>query len=1032
MKTEDILQKYYQRVGAKSEPEQLEAASEFSGVNPTKLKKNPGLLMTLIDVLDRPGNATRALLVGKLGGLKGLIPFAQAIEDLTGFNIAMDDEDRVTGEEVLEAWTGIKDTKGKFDLADVLGFTIEVLADPLWLIGAPGLTKVGKAAKTVKGVVKGAKATGSTASVMTKMAARSFGDDVIRETLKGTITKDTLKAISKHYRKGTPMPSNVSKKVVKAFETLYKAGGGRIPKGTFKAKTWAEQAIAGERAFLSIGLPGMKKPVIKGVKAFEKLDTIATKIRMGPVGKAFLHTAKRVSTAKQEDFYRTARKFADETPAFKTREKFSLLEAHARNLDEASLSKLMNNVEFTGGIARAEKGLAALQTADDIFDGRVAGDIVEVLKDVGVEVDDLAYIPDIIAKQRKLFGDNLNQMRSMKKSLLKDLDAVQIERLENASQGVEDMLSKLYDNEIASGLATPYLKGKYGYTPRYTTGKFQKWLKGKGDMTITHKGHVFSVKHGSQIRRDPYLKKLSRDQIQELFQKQGYKGEVFELPLATVAQRVARGEKTIGAAEAIYQSIKEFGNTKGRGVQVNELFKKLGWNVPKSKAKELGLSSFDNIFLDQDIHNALKTQYVYTKKGTVDKAMKKIIKMFKGLLTLPFPAFHSRNYMTALTMNFMDGVVDPRLYAKSFQLQKAAHSTRKIMKKQGINFAEASKQVKWPKVKTAGGAIPGEVFYYQMDKANMLGTSAGHFASEELPLGGRFLGKTGKPGMKHTVHDDLFKGAMGVENNPRIANVLSKVKGMSLDDSIFNAKKVHFDYSDLSQFEKDVMRDNVFLFWTFARKNLAKQTEYLITKPAKMAIFAKAAGGTPGAEARKDLPKYMQERIDIPLPWQDKEGRDMNIRGLGLPMEEAFGPISSPGSGLLDRASRFLSRQGARMMPHIKAPIELATGKNLYFDRDIKSTGEFVSQALPTSRFVNTIQRFGRDDEPATKAVDILTGIKVSPTYPDFYKYLGKKEVAEARLKQSPNIKRFTRYYAPDKEKLTPGERELLGALHKK
>ena len=158
----------------------------------------------------------------------------------------------------------------------------------------------------------------------------------------------------------------------------------------------------------------------------------------------------------------------------------------------------------------------------------------------------------------------------------------------------------------------------------------------------------------------------------------------------------------------------------------------------------------------------------------------------------------------------------------------------------------------------------------------------------------------------------------------------------------------------------------------------------------------------------------------------------MNIRGIGLPIEEAFGHISAPGVGIFDRMSRLASRQLARTMPQWKTPIELATKKNLFFDRDIRDVGEFAWQASPASRIYNTVQRFGRDDKPDTKALDLLTGIKITPAYDDFYKYLSEKEKIEGVLKRNPRFKSFTRYYPADKEDATPGEKALLKRLYKR
>lgn len=149
-------------------------------------------------------------------------------------------------------------------------------------------------------------------------------------------------------------------------------------------------------------------------------------------------------------------------------------------------------------------------------------------------------------------------------------------------------------------------------------------------------------------------------------------------------------------------------------------------------------------------------------------------------------------------------------------------------------------------------------------------------------------------------------------------------------------------------------------------------------------------------------------------------------------MEEAFGSISAPGAGIFDRMSRLVSRQAAKTIPTIKTPIEIATKKNLFFDKDIRDVGEFVEQALPTSRFTNTIKRFGRDDQPETKALDLVSGVKVTPAYDDFYKYLSEKEVLENQMKQSPRFKSFTRYYPADKEAVTPGDKALLKRLYGK
>lgn len=1032
MAAKDILQKYYARIGQVSEDDKVGAAAEYAGITPAEIKKSPGLLMQMLDILDRPGNATRALLVGKLGGLKGLIPFAKVIEDLTGWDVALNPEDRVTGEEVLEQYTGIKDKKGKFDISDVLGFIIEVVADPLWLLGGIGaVTKVGKAGKIVKATHKAAKAVGSSDDLVRAMAKVGWTDKAIQATVKNTITKDTLRQIHKHFRSGKALPENVSARLIKSFSTLYESGGGKIPKGIFKSKGWAEQAAAGERALLHLGLPGMRKPVIKGVGTLKRLDTIATKIRMGWAGEKFLHTTKRVSTGKQKEFYDITKGMTD-AAKYNTQEAFNAIDNIAKDLSTKQLDDLMNHIEFADGIAKANTKLASLElvelNAKTLF--LQEDELLNIWRTVGISPGDVKNLSTqkIVKKYTKMFKADKAGLSANLDTLLTGYDDIQKQTLAMASGKYSVMFEDILKAEQVRGIATPSLRGRFGYATRWYTQKFRKWHEKKGTINFTHKGKTFSTTHDFQTGRVTGLRDLTRDEIVDLFKSKGFKGEIFENPLATIAERVGKGQKTIGSANAIYDSIARFGKTAGGDGMTS--IEKLLKSTKLRPTDEFAAKIAGKNFIDDDIASALTNQFKFSKLDTVETAVNKITKMYKTLLTIPFPAFHTRNFMTATTMNFMDGVIHPIHYLRAIRLQTAAAQTRRIARKQGINFAEASKQVKWPKVKTAGGTVDGAVFYTRLEQNRLVGEVAGHFSvAEELNLGGRFSQKTGR--RTRGIKERAFAGSMFMENNPRIANVLAHAEGMPLDEAIRNSKMVHFDYSDLSESEK-YLRDNVVLFWTFARKNIAAQTKYLHQQPAKMAIFAKLAGGTPDVERRENLPKYMQERIDIPTPFEDEEGRTMNIRGLGLPMEEAFGHISAPGVGIFDRMSRLVSRQLARTVPHIKTPIELATKKNLFFDRDIRNVGEFVGQALPTSRIYNTVQRFGRDDKPDTKALDLLTGIKVTPAYDDFYKYLSEKEKIEGTLKRSPRFKSFTRYYPADKEDATPGEKALLKKLYQR
>ncbi len=257
------LEIYFQQKADKKKPssiQQRRMMNELAGAPEILKKHSPGLFFKLLDILDRPGNATRALLVGKLGGLKGLIPFAQTIEDLTGLDIALNLDERVTGEEVINKIFGKqRQRKGKIDPVDVLGLLVEIVADPLWLVGGAGLTKLGKAKGLVRGVIQAGDVT------------------IIRKAIQAAKT-------------GAPIIGIKSKKVAKAMRTVYEAG--TTPK---LAKTWAEQAARGERALLKLGIPGRRVPVIKGVKAWKGISKVAIKFKKSRLGEIFLAPTRRVS-----------------------------------------------------------------------------------------------------------------------------------------------------------------------------------------------------------------------------------------------------------------------------------------------------------------------------------------------------------------------------------------------------------------------------------------------------------------------------------------------------------------------------------------------------------------------------------------------------------------------------------------------------------------------------------------------------------------------------------------------------------------
>ena len=353
------LEKFYGQKKAGAIPDEIlqeKLAQEVLGRKLLK-KHSPGFFVKLLDILDRPGNATRALLVGKLGGLKGLIPFAQVIEDLTGINVALDPDELVRGTEVIEKFFGKqKQVKGKIDMVDVLGLLVEIVADPLWLVGGFGLTKLGRAQKLI--------GRGANLAVAEKAVAA--------------------------VKVGKSISPTLSKGLSKAIKTVIEAG-----QQPGLAKGWAAQAAKGQRAALKLGLPGKRIPVFKGSTAFwNRLDKISTAWKKSLIGSKFFPATRRVSSenAKLHELFTT---YARDLPDFHKREameRFSQLQVklgklfNTKSFDEAdALMTRFVESEFAPEavrrriaavtaerVARVEKGARSIKQQIRGLEGRIA------------------------------------------------------------------------------------------------------------------------------------------------------------------------------------------------------------------------------------------------------------------------------------------------------------------------------------------------------------------------------------------------------------------------------------------------------------------------------------------------------------------------------------------------------------------------------------------------------------------------------------------------------------------------------------
>ena len=206
------------------------------------------------------------------------------------------------------------------------------------------------------------------------------------------------------------------------------------------------------------------------------------------------------------------------------------------------------------------------------------------------------------------------------------------------------------------------------------------------------------------------------------------------------------------------------------------------------------------------------------------------------------------------------------------------------------------------------------------------------------------------------------KFGRALENNARIALFMDGLgKGMSELEAALRVKKYLFDYSDLTIFERNVLR-RVLPFYAWSRFNIPLQFEHLITRPG---LYASAVKGrraveddVPPAPDESLLPKWMKDEAPVRIRKNDDGTYSYFLLGGWLPAADLLKAMDMP------------ALAGGLLTPIIKAPWEFFANYSLYFKDNIEKlpyeTGTFLGTRmnkrkiglLRNIRTLNTVDRF--------------------------------------------------------------------------
>jgi len=411
-----------------------------------------------------------------------------------------------------------------------------------------------------------------------------------------------------------------------------------------------------------------------------------------------------------------------------------------------------------------------------------------------------------------------------------------------------------------------------------------------------------------------------------------------------------------------------------------------------------------------------------------DVATRKMFQMFdkaqntwKGFATVWRLPFHLRNMYSNWWQAYLSGVKNPRRFVQAAELRLG----------------------------TAGDTIRLGAKDYPVtqinDAINKLGVHGkGWIGSDIQRTHLSELESIIKYGKFRNMNPSSIGRAFGmaIEDNSRIAVFLDQIaKGKSFKDASRSVRKYLFDYTELTDFEKKVMR-RLWPFYTWSRKNIPLQIESLITQPRKYQIYSKGtrAFGEPETIQEKKLkPRYFFELMYIKSPFKSEQGKSLYM-AIDLPplefnrMASARHWVSSlsPIKIALEVGFNFktfpeLSKIQEQPLEKTRAPfwvmylpeaVQEAMKENHIIDKVLnKSTGQYelgmdkkwvhaIQSAFP---FMNELNRIYaqpitlQDESPQDKFKSYMTGIGFKSLD------LGLQQQREAfdKMRYFDTIKRF-------------------------
>jgi hypothetical protein len=709
---------------------------------------------------------------------------------------------------------------------------------------------------------------------------------------------------------------------------LTKVGSKALAEGTAKS-TFGAAVKAGERSLLNLELPFAKSgiPLIKGERTAEGITKLGEKIKTFKLGEESVgaklnkmfgtipETGGKTLTeieGKKSALVRLADKFKNtvlegNVKGAQALEKVKPLLNEATKLGFKQ-DDLMRMTQYIHNPTSIKLSAKAAQFADRKL-APVISDLVEQFaKETGYALEGKKVMNMLIpkyAKEMKQLQDFISPVSKVGKEQGTEKFATNFKLIDKSGNEVIAHGTKSKAVDVLG--ENSYVNYRDGYLPADKAAELTRLKQQIADMKRLELDVPIKLKNAEKALEQRYAQfKLKRTaaspkELNDYLEKIG-KPRMFEENIMNIL--VGQGEQIgkISSRQKFINALKD----KKLFPELTEVSK--DGKIP-DRYMRLNIKNLKEYALPKDMAEIVNQTFSkFSNIKSVDDFVHGydvMLNTWKKLATYVNPAFHGRNLVSNMWQLNL---------ARAFHPLKAANDLLQMRKIQKI----------LSKGGDVGSILKGDelTWWNQFRESGLGGT-------------GRFFGDIER-GLKKQNWVFETGGGLGnwIEDSSKWTLYKDRIaKGFTHDSAVKEVKKYLFDYGDLTDFEKNVMK-RIFPFYTWSRKNVPLQVAMLIQNPGKFSVIAKAKASIENAQEGKPmddklLPEWMRQGYNIWLG-ENPEGMQNYLKLEGFLPAVDLGMVGRP-----------LDEMAEQISPLLKTPYEMLTNYNTYFKRPIS---EFPGQ----------------------------------------------------------------------------------------